>query len=118
CGFAALAPNATSIPTVSAKTVVNSPERLMTPSMANRCRTLWMTHRRLPNLLARFQGGGGSEVRGIGLRWSVFLCGRRRFYIDFLGQRYPPKIRLSSVIQKPRLTNISLQLRLRRPPPQ
>src|SRR6516162_5792255 len=26
--------------------------------MATRRRTLWMTHRRLPNLLARFQGGG------------------------------------------------------------
>jgi multisubunit Na+/H+ antiporter MnhG subunit len=26
-----------------------------------------MTHRRLPNLLARFQGGGVSDVSGIGL---------------------------------------------------
>src|SRR6516165_3695236 len=63
CGCAApeLAPNATAIPTIptaSAKTAVNSPERLMTPLTATRCRTLLLTHRRLPNLLARFQGGG------------------------------------------------------------
>jgi hypothetical protein len=32
-----------------------------------------MTHRRLPNLLARFQGGGGSEVPGIGLALVGFL---------------------------------------------
>jgi hypothetical protein len=33
-----------------------------------------MTHRRLPNLLARFQGGG-SEVPGIGLALVGFSLG-------------------------------------------
>jgi hypothetical protein len=71
-----------------------------------------MTHRRLPNLLARFQGGGGSEVPGIGLALvCFFLWARKRFYIDVLGQRYSAAIRLSSVIQKPRL-------QIKRPPPQ
>src|SRR6516165_576590 len=75
CGCAApgLAPNATAIPTIptaSAKTAVNSPERLMTPLTATRCRTLWMTHRRLPNLLARFQGGGRSFVPDLGPSYS------------------------------------------------
>jgi len=41
-------------------------------------------------IFVRFQGGG-SDVPGIGLALVGFSFAGKRFYIDFLGQRYSPQ---------------------------
>jgi hypothetical protein len=85
--------------------------------MANQRRTckLRLTHRRLPNLLARFQGGGGSDVPVRPSAGRFFFARVSASTLIFLGNDIR---RDTLIVCDPEATPYKYLASIRRPPPQ